>query len=194
MGVLKCSGNFYCTAVRPTPPTLQALFAVPPVQLLYEKADLSGLLPGGDVRDDQRIGEICIANVYREARSATRKLQPMYPQDFLDRFSYGMQEDASHFHMFSNSHICFAPRLLGLLEGVDGPLGKCGACAHERQLTREEWARYGGPGSRWSKGPMGPRVPWVQGSQGSKSGPPGGPKKSLGPMGSLGGRCEGDIL
>ena len=42
------------------------------------------------------------------------------------------------FQMFSNSNICFAPRFLGLLQGVDGPLGKCGACAHERQLTREE--------------------------------------------------------
>ena len=78
--------------------TLQALFAVPPVQRLYEKADLSRLLPGADIRDDERIdGDICIANVYREARSATRKLQPMYPQDFLDRFYYGMQEDANHF-------------------------------------------------------------------------------------------------
>ena len=43
------------------------------------------------------------------------------------------------FQMFSDSHICFAPRLLGLLQGVDRPLGKCGACAHERQLTREEF-------------------------------------------------------
>ena len=70
--------------------TLQALFAVPPVQRLYEKADLSGLLPGGDVRDDERIdGDICIANVYREARSATRKLQPMYPQYFWTDFIMG---------------------------------------------------------------------------------------------------------
>ena len=64
---------------------LQALFAVPPVQRLYEKADLSRLLPGGDIRDDERIdGDICVATVYREARSATRKSQPMYPQIFLD--------------------------------------------------------------------------------------------------------------
>ena len=78
--------------------TLQALFAVPPVQRLYEKADLSRLLPGGDIRDDERIdGDICIANVYREARLATRKLQPMYPQIFLDRFYHEMQEDANHF-------------------------------------------------------------------------------------------------
>ena len=78
--------------------TLQALFAVPPVQRLHEKADLSRLLPGGDIRDDGRIdGDICTATVYREARSATRKLQPMYPQDFLDRFYYGMQADANYF-------------------------------------------------------------------------------------------------
>ena len=52
--------------------TMQALFAVPPVQRLYEKADLSRLLPGGDIRDDVRIdGDFCIANVYREARLAT---------------------------------------------------------------------------------------------------------------------------
>ena len=77
--------------------TLQALFAVPPVQRLYDKADLSGLLPGGDVRDDQRIdGDICIANVYREARSATRKSQPMYPQKFWT-FYHGVQDDASAF-------------------------------------------------------------------------------------------------
>ena len=63
--------------------TLQALFAVPPVQRLYEKADLSRLLPGGDIRDDGRIdGDICVATVYREARSATKKLQPMYPNIF----------------------------------------------------------------------------------------------------------------
>ena len=64
--------------------TLQALFAAPPVQRLYEEADLSGLLPGGDIRDDGRMdGDIFIATVYREARSRTRELQPMYPQDFF---------------------------------------------------------------------------------------------------------------
>ena len=63
--------------------TLQALFAVPPVQRLYEKADLSRLLPSGDIRDDGRIdGDLCVATVYQEARSATRKSQPMYPQIF----------------------------------------------------------------------------------------------------------------
>ena len=99
-----------------------------------------GLLLGGDLRDDQRIdGDICIANVYREARSATRKLQPMYPQDFWTDFIMGCKRMPTIFQMFSNSHICFAPRLLGLLQGVDRPLGKCGACAHERQLTREEF-------------------------------------------------------
>ena len=78
--------------------TLQALFAAPPVQRLYEEADLSLLLPGGDIRDDERIdGDIFIATVYREARSRTRKLQPMYPQIFLDNFYQGMQDDANIF-------------------------------------------------------------------------------------------------
>ena len=72
----KNAGNSCCINA-----TLQALFAAPPVQRLYEEADLSLLLPGGDIRDDERIdGDLFIATVYREARSRTRKLQPMYPQ------------------------------------------------------------------------------------------------------------------
>ena len=78
--------------------TLQALFAVPPVQRLYEEADLSRLLPGGDIRDDERIdGDICIANVYREARSATRTLQPIYPQIFWTDFIVGCKRMPASF-------------------------------------------------------------------------------------------------
>ena len=70
--------------------TVQALFAVPPVQRLYAGAELSGHLSGGNTRADGRIdGDIGIANVYREARSATRKSQPMYPHFFWRDFTKG---------------------------------------------------------------------------------------------------------
>ena len=70
--------------------TVQALFAVPPVQRLYAGADLSRHLSGGNKRADGRIdGDIGIANVYREARSATRKSQPMCPQIFWIDFIKG---------------------------------------------------------------------------------------------------------
>ena len=68
--------------------TLQALFAVPPVQRLYERANLSRHFFGESKRDDEQIdGDICIATVCREARSATRKSQPMYPQIFFGQIS-----------------------------------------------------------------------------------------------------------
>ena len=94
--------------------TLQALFAVPPVQRLYERADLKHHLSGGCKRDDGQIdGDVSIAITYREARSASKKLVPMYPQIFLDNFYDGSQDDASaFFQQFSNSHRCVAPRLV----------------------------------------------------------------------------------
>ena len=64
--------------------TVQALFAVPPVQRLYAGAELSGHLSGGSTRADGRIdGDIGIGDVFQEARSVTRKSQPMYPQFFF---------------------------------------------------------------------------------------------------------------
>ena len=70
--------------------TLQALFALPPVQRLYEGADLSRHLSRGARRDDGQIdGDICMATVYREARLATKKLQPMSPRIFLEKFHQG---------------------------------------------------------------------------------------------------------
>ena len=111
--------------------TLQALFAVPPVQRLYESSDFRAPLPGGHIRDDGRIdGDLCIASVYRDARSMTRMSEPMLPQILLDAFYYGMQDDASAFlHQLSDSHQCVAPRLLHLLQGRDRPVAKCSTCA-----------------------------------------------------------------
>ena len=92
--------------------TLQALFAVPPVQRFYAGTDQSRHLSGGNKRDDGQLdGDLGIATVYREARSATRKLQPMYPQSLLDVFFQGTQDDASAFlQQLSNSRRCIAPR------------------------------------------------------------------------------------
>ena len=120
--------------------TLQALFAVPPVQRLYGEAGLNRHLSGGCKRDDGQIdGDLSIAITYREARSASKKLQPMFPQMFLDNFYDGNQDDASiFFQQFSNSHRCVAPRLVDLLEGRDRPLGKCGTCAQSRTLAGSE--------------------------------------------------------
>ena len=82
--------------------TLQALFAVPPVQRLYGEAGLNRHLSGGCKRDDGQIdGDLSIAITYREARSALKKSEPMFPQIFLDNFYDGRQNDASVF--FSNS-------------------------------------------------------------------------------------------
>ena len=81
--------------------TLQALFAVPPVQRLYGEAGLNRHLSGGCKRDDGQIdGDVSIAITYREARLASKRLDPMFPQAFLDNFYDGTQDDAS---VFSNS-------------------------------------------------------------------------------------------
>ena len=63
---------------------LQALFAVPPVQRLYESEDLNCDFSEGMRRDDGRNdGDIACATVYREARAAARRGEPMKPQIFL---------------------------------------------------------------------------------------------------------------
>ena len=81
--------------------TLQALFAVPPVQRLYEGVGLTRHLSQGCKRDDGQIdGDISIAITYREARSASKKLEPMYPQIFWTIFMMGIKMMPA---LFSNS-------------------------------------------------------------------------------------------
>ena len=124
--------------------TLQALFAVPPVQRLYGGANLNRLLSGGCKRDDGQIDvDLSMAITYREARSASKKLEPMYPQIFFDNFYDGNQDDASvFFQQFSNSHRCVAPRLVEFFEGRDRPLGKCGTCAQSRTMAGFEKSQH----------------------------------------------------
>ena len=119
---------------------LQALFAVPPVQRLYESEDLNCDFSEGMRRDDGRNdGDIACARVYREARAAARRGEPMKPQVFLDLFYKGNQDDASTFlQLFLDSSHCFAPRLMELFQGRDRPLSKCGACGQTRDLTGVE--------------------------------------------------------
>ena len=101
--------------------TLQALFAVPPVQRLYGGAGLNRDFSRGRKCDDGQIdGDLSMAITFREARSASKKLVPMYHQIFLDNFYDGNQDDASaFFQQFSNSRRCVAPCLVNLLQGRD---------------------------------------------------------------------------
>ena len=114
--------------------TLQALFAVPPVQRLYEGIEATLPSSEGNQREDGRIDvDRHLARVYREARSVRGNAQPMLPQFFLDRFYHGIPEDAqTFFQELSDGFDCIAPRLKTLLQGRDRPLGKCGMCARVR--------------------------------------------------------------
>ena len=65
--------------------TLQALFAVPPVQRLYGEASQNRHLSRGCKRDDGQIdGDVSIAITYREARLASKRLDPMLIQMLLN--------------------------------------------------------------------------------------------------------------
>ena len=70
--------------------TLQALFSLPPVQQLYEQGPLSTASSHGYIRDDGRFdGDLCIAAVYREARSTSKMSEPTLPQSLLDFLYWG---------------------------------------------------------------------------------------------------------
>ena len=77
--------------------TLQALFAVPSVQRLYAGADLTRHLSEGCKRDDGQIdGDISIAITYREARSALKKSEPMFPPGHEGQSERKVGERRSH--------------------------------------------------------------------------------------------------
>ena len=114
--------------------TLQALFAVPDVQRVYEGMEVTCPSSGRTRRDDRRIdADEDLAKVYQEARSLRGNAQPMLPQFFLDRFYHGIPEDAqTFFQELSDGSQYIAPRLKTLLQGRDRPLGKCGMCSRVR--------------------------------------------------------------